>query len=445
MFQSSFGNGTYPPHMQSSLSPQGFGLYNSNGGGSNENSTSTTSCLSPLSQQTVPRKDYLISNTVPHDVMNARGDGLWNATGNENFTTFSTSGGSRVNGVSENGSGEAMRRADGGFGGSFPKPQEHPLSHSVPTTTMPQPPYQSQHPKQYAPNETEPRISQRPNASVPTIRAAGALGQKDFSSGSSINGNRGNQWVMPSMFDGENSSHETVNSSTAPPRFLPQSELSGVSGFGIPRSTNGKALLKSQIQQPYYHQNNNATNNTSARNSRSEDPELDRDTKKDRLIDSLSNSDMITCLPGFKKRPDQIKHGRQNWPKTFSEDKVPQQILRSPAVPSAYSRQSPPSISPILNYGTNRQSDGRAYSNNNGPTMSDRNQVAGGSRPCSPISRAKAAIGQAQREFSKINSFVEAEADSRKPPGAWKNMGTPFLSGKSHIVVQSVSRHSGFP
>ncbi|ODM90727.1 hypothetical protein Ocin01_15955 [Orchesella cincta] len=419
--KSSFGNGSYPPHMQSSLSPQGFGLYNSNGGSSTENSTSITSCFSPPNQQNIPCKDYLISNALPHNVVNAAGgDGLWNATGNENFTTFSTSGGSRVNGLSENGY-EAMRRVDGGFGGSFPKPQEHSLSQAVPTTTMHQPPYQSP-PKQYTSNETEPRISQRPPANVATIRAAGALGQKDFSSGSSssINGNRGNQWVMPSMFDGENSSHETVNSSTAAPRFLPQSDLSGVSGFGISGGTNGKALVKSQLQ-PYYHQNNNA-NNTSARNSRSEDPEMDRDRKKDRLIDSLSNSDMITCLPGFKKRPDQIKSVRPNWPKTFGEDKVAPHMLRSPAVPSAYSRHSPP----IPNYSSNRQIDGHAYNNNNSATMS--NQVAGGSRPCSPISRAKAAIGLAQREFSKINSFVEAEADGRKPPGAWKNMGTPFLS-----------------
>jgi len=134
----------YPPHMQSSLSPQGFGLYNSNGGAGTENSTSITSCFTPLSQQTIPCKDYLISsNALPHDVVNAAGDGLWNATGNENFTTFSNSGGSRVNGVGENRSGEAMRRAEPGFGGSFPKPQEHPLSQAVPTATMHQPPYQS--------------------------------------------------------------------------------------------------------------------------------------------------------------------------------------------------------------------------------------------------------------------------------------------------------------
>lgn len=127
----------------------------------------------------------------------------------------------------------------------------------------------------------------------------------------------------------------------------------------------------------------------------------------------------------------------------------PISTVRGPIMPlsSSYARQTPASFSSALNYKRNdggRSIDGAiipiggdvngsfANGNSNGFGNSVRNAFSSSSSrspPPSPITRAKAAIGRAQSEVSKINSFMESEEDRRKPPGAWKNMGTPFFSG----------------
>lgn len=134
----------------------------------------------------------------------------------------------------------------------------------------------------------------------------------------------------------------------------------------------------------------------------------------------------------------------------------PISTVRGPIMPmsSSYARQTPASLSSALNYKRNdggRSIDGAiipiggdvngsfANGNSNGFGNSVRNAFSSSSSrsspptPPSPITRAQAAIGRAQSEVSKINSLMESEQDRRKPPGAWKNMGTPFFSGINKV------------
>lgn len=203
--------------MQSSLSPQGYGLYNFGGGGDADSmladSTSITSGLSPLKKQTISYNDYVITHPQ-HDSSNissAMHDSNWNGTtGNENLTASTTT------------------------------------------------------------------------TATPTAKSGPGFG--DIGSGRSC-----------------------MNTTTAPSfDSKPFGNLSNGSSRNI---IDAKALEKSQLQQQQqqlYSSNNSFTGNRAAAASignglKAGSSELDRDSKKDRLIDSLSKSDMITCLPGFKR------------------------------------------------------------------------------------------------------------------------------------------------
>jgi len=201
--------------MQSSLSPQGYGLYNFGGGDADSmlsDSTSITSGLSPLKKQTISYNDYLTTHPQ-HDSSNvcaAMHDSNWNGTtGNENLTALSTT--------------TSTSKSEPGFG------------------------------------------------------------------------------------DIGSSGRSYMNTTTAP--SFDSKSFGNLSNGSSRNIIDAKALEKSQLQQQQqqlYSSNNSFTGNRAAAASirnglKAGSSELDRDSKKDRLIDSLSKSDMITCLPGFKK------------------------------------------------------------------------------------------------------------------------------------------------
>lgn len=199
--------------MQSSLSPQGYGLYNYNSfvGGCGRDtdsvldSTSITSGWSPLKKQTISSNDYLVAHPQ-HNSSNVRSALMqdpprWKQTGNENLTTHNS------------------------------------------------------------------------------LSARGSDG-------------------TPNRY---------VNSTTTAPFFDLTSFGSPSNGSGsiIDAKTLEKSHQKLHQQQQYTTSNNSITTKTAIpptmRYSNGEGESKDRSREKDRLIDSLAKSDMITCLPGFKK------------------------------------------------------------------------------------------------------------------------------------------------
>lgn len=185
--------------MQSSLSPQGFGLYNGGGGGDAPPSIfespipDSIASGGPLKKQTISYQDYVVSHPQ-HDSSNisaAMQDGSngWNSPGNENLTA----------------------------------------SHS---TTLP-----------------------------------------------------GHSTTIAPSFDSKSFG------------ILSNSSSSSSSGGPSRSIIDAKALEKSQHQQRQHYSSNNSFTGSSSGCPDSEN----REHKKERLIDSLSTSDMITCLPGFKK------------------------------------------------------------------------------------------------------------------------------------------------